>query len=226
MLDFTRRDALLKAGSLAAAALGLDRAGSAFAADSGGPTGVASGAVSCVLTPELTEGPFYVVGEKLRRDITEGKQGVPLRLELSVVDASTCKAIRNAIVDIWHADSAGMYSGVQGNAGTFLRGLQRTNAHGLATFETIYPGWYQGRATHIHVKVHLGGNVVHTGQLFFADALNTAVYKRAPYNARGAGAMRNAEDAIFRNGGSKSMLHIRKSGNGYVASIAMGVTRG
>jgi protocatechuate 3,4-dioxygenase beta subunit len=225
MLDLTRRDALLKAGGLVAAALGLDRADSAFAAGGSGPAGVASGAVSCVLTPELTEGPFYVAGEKLRRDVTEDKQGVRLRLDLSVADASTCKAIRNAIVDIWHADAAGVYSGVQGDTGTFLRGLQRTNAHGLATFETIYPGWYQGRATHIHVKVHLGGNVVHTGQLFFADALNSAVYKRAPYNTRGSGAMRNADDAIFRNGGSRSMLHVRKSGNGYVASIVMGVSR-
>jgi protocatechuate 3,4-dioxygenase beta subunit len=225
MLDYTRRDALLKAGGLVAAALGLGRAGGAFAAESSGPAGVASGAVSCVLTPEMTEGPFYVAGEKLRRDITEGKQGEPLTLDLSVVDASTCKAIRNAVVDIWHADAAGVYSGVQGHTGTFLRGLQRTNAHGRATFETIYPGWYQGRATHIHVKVHLGGSVVHTGQLFFADTLNTAVYERAPYNVRGAGAMQNADDAIFRNGGSRSMLHVRKSGNGYVASIAMGVSR-
>jgi protocatechuate 3,4-dioxygenase beta subunit len=101
-----------------------------------------------VLTPELTEGPFYVPNERVRRNITEGKPGVPLELRLTVVDASSCKPLGNALVDVWHADALGVYSGdVAGDAGTsFLRGVQRTDAHGLAVFKTIYPGWYQGRA--------------------------------------------------------------------------------
>jgi protocatechuate 3,4-dioxygenase beta subunit len=216
----TRRTSLLTLGGLAAGALGWK-----VETASAGPAAVASGAVACVLTPELTQGPFYLPNEAVRRNITEGRPGTPLALHLTVVDISTCKPIKNAAVDVWHADAGGTYSGVQGNTGTFMRGIQRTNVHGLALFDTVYPGWYQGRAVHIHVKVHLGGNVVHTGQLFFPDALTDAVYKNAPYNARGTRDTRNATDSIYRNGGSKSMLKLARSGSGYVGTILMGVHR-
>jgi protocatechuate 3,4-dioxygenase beta subunit len=217
----TRRGSLAALGGIAAGVLGW-KAETASA----GPAAVASGVVSCVLTPELTEGPYYLPNEAVRRNITEGRPGTPLALRLTVVDASTCKAIRNAKVDIWHADAVGVYSGVQGNTGTFMRGIQPTNVHGIAIFDTVYPGWYQGRAVHIHVKVHLGGNVVHTGQLFFPDTLTDAVYKNAPYDTRGARDTRNATDSIYRNGGSRSVLALVKSGSGYVGTIAMGVHRG
>jgi protocatechuate 3,4-dioxygenase beta subunit len=195
---------------------------------SSGPSAVARGVVSCVLAPEMTEGPYYVPGDKVRRTITEGKPGVPLTLKLSVVDASTCRVVEGAAVDVWHCDAGGVYSetSVQGTAGrTFLRGIQRTNANGVATFRTIYPGWYTGRTVHVHVKVALGGNVVHTGQLFFPDRLTDAVYRRSPYNRRPARSTRNATDSIFRNGGSRSLLRLTRSGTGYVGTIAMGVQR-
>ena len=111
------------------------------------------------------------------------------------------------------------------NTGTFMRGIQKTNAKGLALFQTVYPGWYQGRTVHIHVKVHIGGNVVHTGQLYFPDTLTDAVYRSAPYSNRPARDTRNATDSVYRNGGSKSMLSLHKSGSGYVAAITMGVHR-
>jgi protocatechuate 3,4-dioxygenase beta subunit len=216
----TRRASLLTLGGLAAGALGweADPAGA-------GPDAVASGAISCVLTPEMTEGPYYVSGEKVRRNITEGRPGVPLELALTVVDASTCKPIKGASVDIWHCDAFGVYSGVQGNTGTFMRGVQRTDAKGLARFTTVYPGWYRGRAVHIHVKVHIGGNVVHTGQFFFNDAVTDAAYTQAPYSTRGARDVRDSNDSIYRNGGSRSLLAMKKSGTGYVGSITMGVHR-
>jgi protocatechuate 3,4-dioxygenase beta subunit len=206
----------------------LGAAGAAWPVEeaSAGPRAVASGAVTCVLAPELTEGPYYLPNERVRRDITEGKPGAPLRLRLTVVDASSCKAIKGAAVDIWHADAGGVYSGVAGNTGTFLRGVQKTDGSGLAVFDTIYPGWYQGRAVHIHVKVHLGGNVVHTGQLFFPDALNDRVYRTAPYKTRGSPDVANAADAIYRNGGSRSLVRPVKSGGGYVGSMVMGVHTG
>jgi protocatechuate 3,4-dioxygenase beta subunit len=181
--------------------------------------------VSCVLTPELTEGPYYLPNERVRRNITEGRPGVPLLLRLTVVDASTCRPIRGAAVDVWHCDALGVYSGVQGNQGTFMRGIQRTDKTGVARFRTVYPGWYQGRAVHIHVKVHLGGQVVHTGQLFFSDAVTDAVYRRAPYRRRGARDTRNADDAIFRNGGKRSLLALRRVGTVYTGRITMGVHR-
>ncbi|HVN62659.1 MAG TPA: intradiol ring-cleavage dioxygenase [Gaiellaceae bacterium] len=225
----TRRDSLVKAGGLLVAALGAKSVltgGAAAATEGTGPAAVASGALTCVLTPEMTEGPFYVPGEKVRRNITEGRPGTPLTLKLKVVNASTCRAIKGAAVDVWHADAGGTYSGVQGSAGTtFMRGIQPTDAKGVVEFVTVYPGWYQGRTVHIHVKVHLGGNVVHTGQLFFQDTLTDAVYKAVPYNTRGARDTRNADDSIYVNGGKLSMLALTRSGSGYVGAIAMGVHR-
>lgn len=219
----TRLGSLKRLGGLIAAAAG----GGALISDQaeGGNKAVESGAVQCVLTPELTEGPYYIAGEKLRRDIREGHAGTLLTLRLTVLNASTCKPIRNAAVDIWHCDAAGNYSGFGSGATsrTFLRGIQKTDRNGLAVFTTIYPGWYQGRAVHIHVKVHVGGSVVHTGQFFFPDALTAKVYEAQPYAARGGPDMTNAQDAIYVNGGKRSLLSVRKSGAGYVGSIAMGV---
>jgi protocatechuate 3,4-dioxygenase beta subunit len=219
-----RRGALAKLGGFAAVAFG----GTMWKSDAegAGPEAVASGLVTCVLTPEQTEGPFYVAGEKVRRNITEGRPGTPLALRLKVVNASNCKAIKNAAVDIWHTDALGVYSGVQGSSGTFMRGIQRTDANGLAVFKTVYPGWYTGRTVHIHVKVHIAGNVVHTGQLYFPDAVTDAVYRKSPYTSRPNRSTRNAQDAIYRNGGKRSQLSIRRGTSGaYVASITMGVNR-
>jgi len=231
----SRRATLAKLGGLLAGAVavgGLKAADSVGATDgdasSTGPTGVASGTVTCVLAPEQTEGPYFVEGDLVRRNVTEGKAGVPLALRLTVVDVSTCRAIKGAAVDIWHCDAGGVYSGtsVQGTEDdTFLRGIQRTDAKGIAVFRTVYPGWYQGRTVHIHIKVSLGGNVVHTGQLYFPDKLTDTVYKRTPYNRRPNRNPRNAGDSIYRNGGKRSTLKLVKSGSGYVGSITMGVVR-
>jgi protocatechuate 3,4-dioxygenase beta subunit len=231
----TRRGSLAKLGGFAATALGtgvwgagaLGRASDADAA-AGGPAGVASGAVSCVLAPEQTEGPYYLPDDKVRRNITEGKPGVPLTLRLTVVDVSTCKPIKGAAVDVWHCDAGGVYSGtdVQQTEGfTFLRGIQKTDSKGLATFQTIYPGWYQGRTVHIHVRVSLGGTIVHTGQLYFPDALTDRVYTRTPYSRRPNRDTRNAVDSVYRNGGNRSVLRMRRSGTGYAGTITMGVQR-
>jgi protocatechuate 3,4-dioxygenase beta subunit len=222
----TRRASLLRVGGFLAAAMGAG-ALKAEELDGAGPAAVASGAVSCVLAPEQTKGPYYISGEKLRRNISEGRPGTPLWLRAIVVDASTCRPIRNATVDIWHADADGVYSGFGDGADnrTFMRGLQRTNAKGLALFRTVYPGWYAGRTVHIHVKVHIRGNVVHTGQLYFPDSVTDAVYRSAPYADRPDRTTRNADDPIFRNGGSRSLVRLRRSVAAYVASITMGVHR-
>jgi protocatechuate 3,4-dioxygenase beta subunit len=197
---------------------------------------------TCVLTPEQTQGPYYIAGEKVRSNIAEHRPGTPLTLRLTVVDAATCTPLKGAAVDIWHCDATGIYSGFEhasaganggppgGNAGptdkdTFLRGIQLTNALGYCQFQTIYPGWYTGRTTHIHVMVHAGGAVVHTGQLYFQDSLTDRVYQIGPYKARAAARdTRNSTDGIYRNGGPQSTLTMKRTGSGgYIGSITLGV---
>jgi len=223
----SRRASLASLGGLVAGAAGL--AGLRAAEEAGaGPAGVASGLVTCVLAPEQTEGPYYVDDAVVRRNVTEGRPGVALALRLTVVDASTCKPVKNAAVEIWHCDAGGVYSAtsVQGTEDErFLRGAQRTDGKGLAIFRTIYPGWYQGRTVHIHTMVHIGGNVVHTGQLYFWDAVTDAVYTRSPYNTRPSRTTRNSADSIYRNGGKRSTLRLVKKGSAYTGSITMGVQR-
>jgi protocatechuate 3,4-dioxygenase beta subunit len=220
----TRRGSLAKLGGIVVAAAGGNALLGAAGAE-GGNKAVETGAVQCVLTPELTEGPYYIAGEKLRRDIREGHPGTLLTLHLTVLNVATCRPISGAAVDIWHADAAGNYSGFGSDTSsrTFLRGIQKTDKNGLAVFTTIYPGWYQGRAVHIHVKVHAGGRVVHTGQLFFPDALTEQVYKAAPYAARGNPSTTDAQDSIYVNGGRRGLLALKKSGTSYIGTIAMGV---
>jgi protocatechuate 3,4-dioxygenase beta subunit len=231
-LVLSRRGALAKLGGLAVVALGGGALGArellepdAAEAAAHGPAGVASGLVSCVLAPEQTEGPYYVEDAAMRRNVTEGKQGIDLTLRLAVVNVATCKPIKGAAVEIWHCDAGGTYSGVQGDTSMFLRGVQRTDAKGVAVFKTIYPGWYPGRTVHIHTMVHLGGNVVHTGQLYFPDAVTDVVYARTPYNRRPNRTTRNAADSIYRNGGKRSTVRLAHNGSAYVGSITMGVQR-
>jgi hypothetical protein len=214
----SRREAI--AGALAAGAgAGL------YLLLRGGPDDAGSvvSAPSCVLAPEQTEGPYYIDNHLIRSDIRDGRKGVPLSLRLQVLDASTCKPIRGATVEVWHCDALGNYSGFNA-AGKFLRGGQRSNSTGHVTFKTIYPGWYQGRTTHIHVKAHVGGEEVHTGQLYFAEATTASVYRsRSPYRSRGQKDTSNGADMVFANGGRKSMLRLSKSGSGYVGRLALGV---
>lgn len=170
----TTRRVVLKAGVAAVGlgALGLGRLrfpAPVWAQDAASPT-----ADVCVLTPDLTEGPYYVDGQLVRGDVTEGKPGVPVALVIAVQDIVTCAPLANAAVEIWHCDAQGYYSGIVGeNPGgggetsgeenattTFLRGIQLTDDNGEVEFATIYPGWYTGRTVHIHTKVHVGGSVI------------------------------------------------------------------
>jgi protocatechuate 3,4-dioxygenase beta subunit len=238
----SRREALglLGAAALAvvAAACGGSSSGSAASSrsrTSSSPTsgssgstsssGSASSTASCVLTPEMTEGPYYIDGEAVRRDITEGKPGMPLRLDLTVVDADTCSPIPGASVEVWHADATGNYSGFGSATSnrTFLRGVQRAGDDGTVTFQTLYPGWYPGRAVHIHLKVHNGGNQVHTTQLFFDEDVSDAVFATSPYNSRSGQRTTSSQDGIYRDGGAQSTLRLARDGDGYVGTLTLGI---
>lgn len=124
----------------------------------------------CVLNPEQEEGPYYYDGTIVRSNIAETQVGVPLQLLITVVDTNTCDPLAGAAVDVWHCDASGVYSHVvngaistSSNGTIWLRGVQLADSTGLVTFYTVYPGWYSGRATHIHVKVHIGGSAAPNG---------------------------------------------------------------
>ena len=224
----SRREALVAVGAGALALYGVGCADDekAAAPTSTATTGDASTeSASCVLTPEQTEGPYYIADSLIRRDITEDRDGTPLQLRLRVQDASSCDPLKDATVEIWHADAAGTYSGFGAGSGerSFLRGGQKSDADGNVIFETIYPGWYQGRTPHIHVKVHAGGQQVHTGQLYFDDAISNAVYRDSLYAARGEQTTTNSSDGIYSNGGDQSKLALTEYGDGYVGRLSLGV---
>jgi protocatechuate 3,4-dioxygenase beta subunit len=227
-----RREAVLTL-----AGLGLTGALGARASGVLGTPG-AEAAAACVLSPEVTEGPYWIDNNLTRRDITEGRPGLPLELVLAVQDAKTCTAIKGADVELWHCDAVGVYSGYEsGSPGgrhaaptdsdRYLRGHQKAGADGRVRFLTIYPGWYRGRTPHIHLKVHVGGSVVHTGQLFFSEKTTGAVYRHAPYKSHGQPDTSHAEDMIYAQAGrSRATLKLarRSTGRqGYCGSVTLGV---
>ena len=159
-------------------------------------TPTANGA-SCSPTETMTEGPYYVAGENIRKNITDKQPGTKITLTITVVDTS-CNPIPNAKVDIWHTNASGKYSGVNGNSEKFLRGSQVTNTQGKATFTTIFPGWYPGRVMHIHVKVWRNGQDVFTSQFFAKDSQVAQIYKSGVYANRGAQQTNMANDFVIR----------------------------
>jgi protocatechuate 3,4-dioxygenase beta subunit len=255
----TRRGALIAAGGVGLAALlaacgssgSSDSAATSGAGSTGGnaattggstETSAASGAATTAaaavaLAPEMTEGPYYLDLDLVRNDITEDREGVPLALNLVVIDMNSGAPLEGSAVDVWHCDAEGLYSGFVdasasansgasdlSDSGTFLRGTQVTDASGAATFATIYPGWYQGRTVHIHIKVHVDGSEIHTGQLFFDDSFTDAVYAaNEPYASRSERTTRNDRDNIYGGGGELSTLTVQQTGGGYTGTLTMGV---
>jgi protocatechuate 3,4-dioxygenase beta subunit len=271
--SINRRQALIGLGSAGIAALlaacGKDSTSDTGAASSSSSSSSSTGATaasgdvaalldasgSCAVVPELTEGPYYIDVDAMRSDIREDRQGTPLRLAIRVRNFADCTPKANAVVDIWHCDAAGSYSGFEsssaganggggpgggmggpppggggpgggggGNSPTdtkrYLRGSQVTGADGVAQFVTIYPGWYQGRTVHVHVKVHVGNNQVVTSQLFFDEAVTKQVYAGGVYASHNGQDTTNAEDGIFAKA---NLLTPQKSGDGYLAAVNLDV---
>lgn len=155
-------------------------------------------AAVCTLLPSQTEGPYYLPLNLVRQDITEGLPGLRIGLRVNVVRAADCSPVPGAIVDIWHADNPGRYSGFGTVVGqTFMRGIQTTDALGSTTFVTIYPGWYQGRTTHIHVKVRPAVGAVVTSQFYFDQRFNERVNRIPPYSLHGQNPTTNTTDGIY-----------------------------
>lgn len=255
-------------------------------------------APSCVMTSEETQGPYWFDVDSIRSDIREDRPGTTFALALRVQDLDNCSAdgtaeiVSNAVVEIWHCDAGGVYSGFEsgstaadigggmgtppgggmgtppeggmggpgGNGGpggrgapgggggvggsgetsdgsysvgdsestttddgTYLRGAQTTDASGIAMFTTIFPGWYVGRTTHIHVKVHVDKKTVLTTQLFFDPSLIGEVYVQAPYadHAGWEDNTQNSDDGIYDDTG---LVTTQKVADGYIGAVNLGVS--
>jgi len=216
------RRSLLRALALAPVGAGL--AAPAWAETAAAAAGLIAPTV-CLLTPELTEGPFYVDPRLERADVAEGRPGAPVALAIQVVDAA-CAPVAGARVDIWQCDALGVYSGVGAAAGeTFLRGFQTTGAGGVARFRSIYPGWYAGRTAHVHYKVILGGGWTLTSQLFLPDALSEFIYREvAPYAERGARRRTfNRNDRIAVAAGAGAFAAVTERADRYEVALVVGV---
>jgi protocatechuate 3,4-dioxygenase beta subunit len=237
----------------------------------GDVTALLDAAGTCTLAKEQTQGPYWFDVDSIRSDVREDRPGVPLTLALRVQDVTGCSSggtaapVANSVVEIWHCDAGGVYSGFEsasirgggpgapnpaggegpgrgGNAsgetsdgsysvgdpeaatsddGTFLRGAQVADVNGIARFTTILPGWYRGRTTHIHCKVHVDRKTVRTTQLYFDDTLTDEVYAAvSPYDEHTGRDTRNDTDSIYDPSG---VVTAQKSGDSYLAALNLGV---
>ncbi len=216
----------------------MGSAGAAILAGCTGQNAVAGS--SCVVRPQQTQRPYFV-DEKLNRsdirsDPADGKvkPGALLQLTFNVsrIAPSACTPLAGALVDVWHCDALGIYSDVSDPSFNtvgkkFLRGYQITDASGAAHFATIYPGWYQGRAVHIHFKIRSasssGSGFEFTSQLYFDDSFTDRVHAQQPYASKGQRTVRNAEDGIFRQNRAQLVVAVRPSTAGYAATFDIAI---
>jgi protocatechuate 3,4-dioxygenase beta subunit len=238
----TRREVLAMFGIAGAGLLSAKAGGQPTPVSSMAPRTAGLTLPACIVRPQQTEGPYFVDEKLDRSDIRSDpgtgvvSAGVPLALAFNVsrVSSGGCAPFAGAIVDVWQCDALGAYSDVSdGRAGfnnvgkKFLRGFQKTGADGVAKFETVYPGWYQGRAVHIHFKIRTSLTSrakEFTSQVYFDDALNIKVFAQDPYAKKGvAGLIPNARDGIFRGGGSQLLLDAKPQGSGYAATFDIGL---
>jgi protocatechuate 3,4-dioxygenase beta subunit len=240
--QISRRQAIEVLGAVGVVSvIGCGR-GAASSATTGSGSGSGSSSATCVLTPELTVGPYFVEEKLNRSDLTTNTtdsnvlNGTPLSLTLTLeqYSSSGCSPLQGARVDIWQADAAGVYSdeAVEYTAGqTYLRGYQTTDSSGVLKFKTIFPGWYTGRTIHIHVMVRTfssSGAVAleFTTQLFFEQTLINAITTTvSPYSLRGLPDTTNAQDNIY-NSATQLALATATSGSGYTAAVTLGIQTG
>ena len=264
------------AGVLAACATGSDAPSTGAVTATApvtDPAALLDVANTCVLAQEETQGPYWFDVDSIRSDIREGRPGLTLALALRVHDLSSCsvggavRPVPNSVVEIWHCDAGGVYSGFATAAtrepppgrppaartcagasdpggrrsgassdgsyssgdpeatpsddGTYLRGAQAADANGVVRFTTIYPGWYPGRTTHIHCKVHLDRRTVLTTQLYFDDNLTEEIYRKIPpYTEHTVRDTRNDTDSIYADVG---LMTTQRAADGYLAAINLGL---
>ncbi len=250
-------------GTSARTTTGADASISPQASTTEDLTGLFADANTCALTAQTTQGPYYFDADKIRSDIREDREGVRLRLAIRVQDSESCQAIPSAVVEVWHCDAAGKYSGAEqlstggggapGGGGTppsgaptgappsggpgggggggandgtadltpqddkrYLRGAQVTDRDGIVEFTTVWPGWYSGRTVHVHAMVHIDDERTLTTQVMMDEALNTAVFAKAPYSTRTGRDTFNDGDGIYQ---PSMLLKVTEDGDGYLGVI-------
>ncbi|MBB6110405.1 Protocatechuate 3,4-dioxygenase beta subunit [Mucilaginibacter lappiensis] len=211
--------------------------------DSTTTTTTSTNGTTCTTTPTETEGPYPYVGGEItnplnRADVTGGQTGVPLAVNFLVVNVNdNCNVVTGARVDIWHCNKDGYYSGYANQPGllgsksyvgeTWLRGYLLTDSSGLAKFTTIYPGWYGGRATHIHMEVFVNSVLKKVSQLTFSETISDAVHVSTLYATHGVNPIRNANDSVFGDSATDLALEtLALTGSvsaGYSGTFTLGV---
>ncbi len=226
----TRREALGLLGAAAGAGVMSVACGGDTPTSPSPTTTTTTTNAGCAVTPSETVGPYPSLVDLFRSDIREGRSGLPVTLTITVVNSSNaCSAVPNANVEIWQCDAEGHYSqyaqqGYDGRAQTFLRGIQTTDSNGRVTFTTVYPGWYLGRATHIHVEVTLNGASVKVTQIAFPDSTTSAVYASGVYASRGDNPTTNSRDNIFADSLSSELATLMGDPtNGYTATFTVAI---
>jgi len=221
----------------------LGAAGAGAFVEARGLTRLDAQVPGCVVVPAQMEGPYFVDARLNRSDIRTDptdqavSPGVPLRVAFRVSQmsaAGACGPLAGALVDLWQCDALGVYSDFADTTAKFdargkkfLRGYQVTDAKGLVEFTTIYPGWYPGRAVHLHFKVRTNPNgprgTDFTSQLYFDEAVTDRVHARAPYTSKGRRTTTNESDGIFKSGGRQLMLKLTENANNVAGTFEMAV---
>lgn len=192
---------------------------------------------NCFVTAAQTLGPCHVNDVPVRHDISEGKAGLPMRIALRLVRADGCTPIENADIEIWHTDHRGIYSGrdaaslCTGNdpealQGLAFRGRQVTDANGVATFLSTFPGSYRGRTIHVHCRILVEGRELLVSQFYFDDALTDIILgQHADYASRPPRDTRNDNDGLLPTQDSATYIFdVEKLDDGVLsASITVGV---
>ena len=202
---------------------------------------------SCKTTDRLTQGPYLTPNSPMRSDIRESVLGIPLKLNLTVINDIACTPVSDCIVDIWHCDALGLYSAVENlvfDSNTlaltndqpidmrdknFLRGHQVTDENGQVEFMTVFPGWYLPRLAHIHVKTIWKGvdwTALNT-QLYLPTDVEQAVYRTEPYSSRGPNPIDIAKDVVMKGdveATRKLTVALEKDGDGFAGEFTIAAT--
>ena len=225
---FSRRTALNHLGAIGAISLLGCEEDTSSSSEAGTMTeaGTMNMMNRCLETPPQVEGPYYFALDENRVDMTGGREGAALIMNLMVTDQD-CLPVPNALVEVWHADAQGVYSGFGGQAENttgldFLRGESITDNEGNVQFTSIYPGWYPGRAVHVHFKVSLADRTLVTSQFYLPDEMSRMVYQTGAYQNRGEQDTLVERDRFFQGAGSARELllaSVEENDSSYLARL-------